>query len=178
MTKGKKIATAIAVVLGLSVLVAGVFTTPKVSKPSVDAGTFAKNQIEKLNQMQDLTNELYSDEDTTDMAQLKSQISQIGGSQDSLYQGMIQDLEAAKSQIGQERYNSILQSLQNDVEPAYKKVIDDANAIVKTGYDENPGQTSINYQNALKAMANAENIVAGPQQNKDSNNTTANSDES
>lgn len=161
MTKGKKIAIAIAVILGVVILVAGVFTKPQGTKTQITPGAFAKNQVEKLDQMQELTNELYNDEDSTDMAQLKSQVSQVGGSIDSLYQGMISSLESAKSQIGQQKYQEILNSLQNNVEPSYKVFISDANEIVKNGYDANPGQTVIHYQNALKAMTDARNVING-----------------
>lgn len=161
MTKGKKIAIAVAVVLGVVILVVGTFTKPNATKAQVDPGTFAKNQIQTLTQMQQLTTELYNDEDNTDMAQFKSEITQTGGSIESLYQGMITSLNTAKSQIGTQRYSQILQVLQNKVEPGYKNVINDASEIAKNGYDKTPGQTVTNYQNALKAMTDAQNIIGG-----------------
>ncbi|MGL4742031.1 MAG: hypothetical protein ACRC41_14730 [Sarcina sp.] len=164
MTKGKKIGILIAIILGVIVLVVGTFTKPNQPKASGSSETYAKSQIEKLNQLQQLTSQLYKDEETTDMAQLKSEITQVSGSQESLYNGMLSDLENAKSQIGQKKYDEIKSILVNNVNPSYNNVINDAKAIAAKGYDENPGQTVENYQNAMKAINSAENAVTGVQE--------------
>lgn len=170
MTKGKKIGIIVAIILGLIILVVGIFTKPKTKVSNVDPSTYAQNQVQKLNQLQQLTTNLYKDEETTDMAQLKSQIKQVGGSQDSLFIGMISDLESVKADIGQDRYNQIKTVLESKVQPAYKLVIADANEIATNGYDKNPGQTVENYQNAMQAISNAENVLAGAQ-NSESQST-------
>ena len=170
MTKGKKIGIAVAVILGLIILVSGVFMKPKSGSSSVEPGTYAKNQVEKLNQLQQLTTQIYKDEETTDMVQLKSQITHISGSQESLFNGMIIDLDTAKGAIGKSRYDKISAVLQNNVKPAYQLVITDANEIVKNGYDQNPGQTVENYQNAMKAISNAQNTVSSTQSTASSEN--------
>ena len=172
MTKGKKIGIIVAIILGLIILITGIFTKPKAGMNNVDPSTYSQNQVQKLTQLQQLTTSLYKDEETTDMAQLKSQIKQISGSQDSLFAGMISDLESIKTDIGPDRYNQLKNALETKVKPAYKNVIADANEIAKNGYDENPGQTVENYQNAMESISEAENILAGAQnsQSQDTNN--------
>ncbi|WP_297521925.1 hypothetical protein [uncultured Clostridium sp.] len=168
MTKGKKIGIIIAIILGIGILIAGVFTKPKTSTSNVDPSTYSQTQVQKLNQLQELTTNLYKDEETTDIAQLKSQIKQIGGSQDSLFTGMITDLDSVKSDIGQDRYTQIKTVLESKVQPSYKQVITDANEIATNGYDKNPGQTVENYQNAMRAISDAENVLAGAQNTNNS----------
>ncbi|MGL4760756.1 MAG: hypothetical protein ACRC6T_09520 [Sarcina sp.] len=175
MTKGRKIGIIIAIILGIIILVVGIFTKPKATTSNVDPSTYAQNQVQKLNQLQQLTTNLYKDEETTDMAQFKSQIKQIGGSQDSLFEGMIADLNSVKSDIGQERYNQIKTTLESKVQPAYKQVIEDANQIATNGYDKNPGQTVQNYQNAMESISNAENVLAGAQSGTSQSTTTTQS---
>ncbi|MGL4450279.1 MAG: hypothetical protein ACRCTZ_03680 [Sarcina sp.] len=173
MTKGKKIGIFVAVVLGLIILVVGIFTKPTTKTSNVDPSTYAQNQVQKLTQLQQLTTNLYKDEETTDMAQLKSQVKQIGGSQDSLFAGMISDLESVKNDIGPDRYNQIKTVLENKVQPAYKQVITDANEIATNGYDKNPGQTVENYQNTMQIISSAEDVLSGTQ-NSQSQNTNNN----
>ncbi|MGL5577247.1 MAG: hypothetical protein ACRDCW_17035 [Sarcina sp.] len=173
MTKGKKIGIFVAVVLGLIILVVGIFTKPTTKTSNVDPSTYAQNQVQKLTQLQQLTTNLYKDEETTDMAQLKSQVKQIGGSQDSLFAGMISDLESVKNDIGPDRYNQIKTVLENKVQPAYKQVIADANEIATNGYDKNPGQTVENYQNTMQIISSAEDVLSGTQ-NSQSQNTNNN----
>lgn len=161
MKKGKKIAIVVAVVLGAGIFVAGIFTKPTTNSSQANPATYASNQVEKLEQMKQLTTKLYNDEETNDMAQLKSEISQISGSQESLYQGMLSDLEKNKSNIGEVKYNNIKNTLANTVDVSFKKVVADANNIVKNGYDPTPGVTVENYRAALKSMSDAENVISG-----------------
>lgn len=161
MKKGKKIAIAVAVILGAGIFVAGVFTKPSSNSSQSDPASYASSQVEKLEQMKQLTTKLYNDEETTDMAQLKSEITQISGSQASLYQGMLSDLEKNKGNIGDTKYNSIKSTLTNSVDASFKKVVSDANNIVANGYDPTPGVTVENYRAALKSMSDAENVISG-----------------
>ena len=165
MTKGKRIGIVVAVLLGLIILVSGIFMKPKSGSTSIEPGTYSKNQVEKLNQLQQLTTQIYKDEETADMAQLKSQITHVSGSQESLFNGMITDLNTAKAVIGGSKYEKISETLQNSVKPAYELVIADANEIVKNGYDQNPGETVENYQNAMKAISNAQDIITSNKSN-------------
>lgn len=161
MKKGKKIAIVVAVVLGAGIFVAGIFTKPTTNNSQANPATYASSQVEKLEQMKQLTTKLYNDEETNDMAQLKSEISQISGSQASLYQGMLSDLEKNKSNIGEVKYSNIKNTLANTVDVSFKKVVADANNIVKNGYDPTPGVTVENYRAALKSMSDAENVISG-----------------
>ena len=160
MNKGKKIAIVVAVIIGITILVVGTLTKPKQSAQASNPANYASSQIEKLRQLEQLTTKLYNDETITDMAQLKSEINQISGSQDSLYNAMLSNLEANKSYLSSSKYEEIKDTLTNKVQPSYKQVVADAEDIVKNGYDKTPSKTVENYQNAMSSMVAAENIIA------------------
>ena len=160
MNKGKKIGIVVAIILGIVILVVGTLTKPKQTTQASNPANYASNQVEKLRQLEQLTTKLYNNETITDMAQLKSEINQISGSQDSLYNAMLSDLEANKGYLSSSKYEEIKNALTNKVQPSYKQVVADAEDIVKNGYDKTPSKTVEDYQNAMNSMVAAEKIIS------------------